>query len=153
VAAPRTGTGTPPAPADVDEVLALVRRRGGRATAARREVISVLLDGRGEHLTAEDVADAVAARLPEVHLSTVYRTLDALEELGVVSHVHLGHGPSTYHVAGERAHHHAVCSACGEVVELDPDVLDGVAARVEAATGFEVDVHHFALTGRCTRCR
>src|SRR5688500_7914635 len=77
-------TGAP----EVEEVLDLVRSRGGRVTAPRRAVIGALLAGQGEHLTAEDVAARVQDDHPEVHLSTVYRTLEALEELGVASHVH-----------------------------------------------------------------
>jgi Fur family transcriptional regulator, ferric uptake regulator len=138
-------------PPDVDEVLDLVRRRGGRVTGSRRAVITALLRGRGEHLTAEDVAARVQTTHPDVHLSTVYRTLEALEELGVASHVHLGHGPSTYHLAVER-HHHAVCDGCGDVVELPADLFDEVAERVGATTGFVIDPAHFALPGRCRAC-
>lgn len=136
---------------DVDDVLALVRDRGGRVTEARRAVVEALLSGAGEHLTAETVAERVQVRHPDVHLSTVYRTLEALEALGVASHVHLGHGPSTYHLAGE-AHHHAVCDTCGRVVELPLDLFDDVGARVEAETGFRIAPEHFALSGRCRRC-
>jgi Fur family ferric uptake transcriptional regulator len=135
----------------VDDVLALVRERGGRVTTPRRAVIQALLGGEGEHLTAEAIAERVQAAHPDVHLSTVYRTLEALEELGVTSHVHLGHGPSTYHLAGE-AHHHAVCDRCGRVVELAADLFDDVGARVLAATGFEIAPEHFALSGTCRQC-
>lgn len=135
----------------VDEVLALVRRRGGRVTQPRRAVVSALLANRGHHLTAEDVARRVQAQLPEVHLSTVYRTLDALEELGVIRHVHLGHGPSTYHLAVE-AHHHAVCDRCGTVIELPGDLFDEVEDRVAALAGFRIEPQHFALPGRCAAC-
>jgi Fur family transcriptional regulator, ferric uptake regulator len=138
-------------PPDVDEVLDLVRSRGGRVTAPRRAVVGALLAGQGEHLTAEDVAARVQAEHPEVHLSTVYRTLEALEELGVASHVHLGHGPSTYHLAIER-HHHAVCDGCGKVVELPADLFDDVGEQVRRNTGFVIDPAHFALPGRCATC-
>jgi Fur family transcriptional regulator, ferric uptake regulator len=138
--------------AEVDEVLGLIRRRGGRVTATRRAVVAALLGGRGEHLTAEDVVARVQRSQPEVHLSTVYRTLDALQDLGVATHVHLGHGPSTYHLAVE-SHHHAVCDGCGEVTELPADLFDGVARQVERDTGFRIDPAHFALPGRCRSCQ
>jgi Fur family ferric uptake transcriptional regulator len=93
----------------------------------------------------------VRARHPEVHLSTVYRSLDAFERLGVVTHVHLGHGRATYHLA-EELHHHAVCEGCGAVVELPDDLLGAVVHRVRGEFGFEVDAHHFALSGRCAAC-
>ena len=135
----------------VDDVLDLVRERGGRVTEPRRAVVGVLVDGGHEHLTAEAVAERVTAAHPEVHLSTVYRTLDALEELGVVSHVHLGHGPSTYHLATE-PHHHAACDVCGAVVHLPGDLYDDVVRRVGAETGFLATAPHFSLTGRCATC-
>ena len=135
----------------VDDVLALVRERGGRVTTPRRAVVEALLSGEGEHLTAEAIAARVQAAHPDVHLSTVYRTLEALEEMGVTSHVHLGHGPSTYHLAGE-AHHHAVCDRCGRVVELPVDLFDDLGERVLTGTGFHIAPEHFALSGTCRQC-
>ncbi len=140
-----------PAALEIEDILEVVREAGGRVTSARRAVITVLLAGSQEHLTAEHVAERVQRDQPDVHLSTVYRTLDALEELGVLTHVHLGHGPSTYHLASD-PHHHAVCDSCGAVVHLPADVLDQVAARVRADTGFEVAAPHFSLPGRCAAC-
>ncbi len=137
---------------EVEAVLALVRRHGGRVTTARRAVVTTLLHGHDRHLTADDVATAVQHDHPEVHLTTVYRTLEALEGLGVVRHVHLGHGPSTYHLASDH-HHHAVCDGCGTVLELPGDLFDAVAARVVAEHGFAAATPHFALTGRCSACR
>ncbi|MEQ1786947.1 MAG: Fur family transcriptional regulator, partial [Acidimicrobiales bacterium] len=135
----------------IDDVLALVRRAGGRVTAARRAVIATLLAGSEEHLTAEDVAERVQRQHPDVHLSTVYRTLDALEDLGVTTHVHLGHGPSTFHLTSD-PHHHAVCDGCGAVVHLPADLFDGVAARMRTDIGFELTAPHFSLPGRCADC-
>lgn len=134
-----------------DEVLARLRSGGVRITSARRAVIEALVDG-DDHVTADELAARVAGAAPDVHLSTVYRTLDALERLGVVTHVHLGHGRAVYHLA-DRMHHHAVCEACGHVVELPSDVLCDVQERLRRESGFEVDAHHFALVGRCAACQ
>jgi Fur family transcriptional regulator, ferric uptake regulator len=134
----------------LDDALELLRGRGLRVTTARRAVLVALLDAHG-HLRAEDLAAVVQGRHPDIHLSTVYRALETFEEVGLVTHVHLGHGPSTYHLA-DQLHHHAVCEVCGRVVELPDDVLDGVAARVRDEFGFEVDARHFALAGRCAGC-
>jgi Fur family ferric uptake transcriptional regulator len=134
----------------LERALSLLRARRGRVTTARRAVLAALLD-RGDHVTADELADDVRARHPEVHLSTVYRSLDAFERLGVVTHVHLGHGRATYHLVDE-LHHHAVCEGCGAVVELPDDLLGAVAERVHREFGFEVEAHHFALSGRCASC-
>jgi Fe2+ or Zn2+ uptake regulation protein len=131
-------------------VLDALRAGGVRITAPRRAVVAALVDAE-DHVTADELAARVAASEPDVHLSTGYRTLEALEKLGVVSHVHLGHGRAVYHLT-ERLHTHAVCEDCGVVVELPGDLLHDVEQRLRRETGFEVDPHHFALVGRCRDC-
>lgn len=133
-----------------ERILAALRSGGGRITRARRAVLGALLEHR-EHVTADELADAVQARHPDVHLSTVYRALDAFEHLGVVTHVHLGHGRAIYHLTDE-IHHHAVCDRCGDVIELPSDVFDDLQHRLGDEFGFRVDAHHFALVGRCGAC-
>jgi Fur family transcriptional regulator, ferric uptake regulator len=138
-------------PGELESMLARVRSEGGRVTTARRAVLAALLERPGGHLTADDVASRVQARNPDIHRSTIYRTLDSLEEMGLLWHVHLGHGPSTYHLA-DRAHHHAVCRVCGAVIELAPGTLDPIARRLRTAHDFALE-EHFALVGRCAACR
>jgi Fur family ferric uptake transcriptional regulator len=146
-------------PRSADEILSLLRAHGDRVTASRRAVVEALVAG-GHHVTADEIVARVTAvagggdgaRDADAHRATVYRTLDRLEELGVVSHVHLGHGPSTFHL-DDRPHHHAVCSSCGAVVEVPLDALDGLAARLRDEHGFELSSQHFALSGRCASCR
>ena len=135
----------------LDRILELIRRDGGRVTSARRAVLTALLDEHGRHVSAEELASAVRTSDPEVHLSTVYRTLDALEQLGVVVHVHLGHGRAIYHLTDE-LHHHAVCEACGDVLQLPDAIFSDVQAGLQEAHGFHLDAHHFALVGRCAAC-
>lgn len=108
--------------------------------------------GHDGHASAEELAALVQRAHPEVHLSTVYRTLEALAGAGLTTHVHLGHGRAVHHLTGDGRHHHAVCEACGTVVDLPADVFDGVRDRLEAELGFRADPHHFALVGRCRRC-
>ena len=135
----------------VGDAVDRLRGAGGRITSARRAVLHALAT-LPHHPDAETIAAAARAIDPGVHLATVYRTLDALERLGVIQHVHLGHGRSTYHLATE-AHHHAVCDGCGLVIELDDGPLRALAADVETTHGFRVDTHHFALVGTCSACQ
>lgn len=128
-----------------------LRRRGVRVTAARRAVLEALAD-LGSHVTAEDLHQRVARRHPSVNPSSVYRTMDLLARLGVVTHVHLGHGPAQYHLADDE-HAHLVCETCGAVVEIGPELSEPFARAVADRLGFELDLGHFALTGRCRRCR
>ena len=127
-----------------------LRERGLRVTTARRAVLAALLE-HPDHVSAEDLAAAVQADHPDVHLSTVYRTLESFEQLGVVTHVHLGHGRAIYHLTDE-VHHHAVCERCHAVVELPGDLFDDLQATLAREHGFHADPHHFALVGLCTAC-
>jgi Fe2+ or Zn2+ uptake regulation protein len=135
----------------VDGVLALVRERGGRVTSARRLLLEALFDAAG-HRTAEELAGTVQAQAPDVHISTIYRNLDDLEQLGVVVHAHLGHGPAMYHLAAS-AHGHLVCHGCGAVIEAPDDLFGGLLSAARSRFGFVIDPRHFAVLGRCRRCR
>ncbi len=104
------------------------------------------------HSTPEEIAVAVQAQSGSVNLSTVYRTLDLLEELGLVTHTHLGHGAPTYHPADESDHVHLVCTVCGGVQSVPVDVMQQLAGSLRERHGFEVDVAHIAMHGRCADC-
>ena len=136
---------------DLDLALDTLRARGHRITTARRAVIQALL-GASHDLSTGEVAAAIEATQPDTHLSTVYRTLEALEEAGIVVHVHAAHGGVAYQLA-DRLHQHAECDVCGLVIELPYDILDPVADRLRSAHDFELDTGHFPLLGRCARCR
>lgn len=134
----------------VDGILGMLRRQGGRVTSARRGVVSALVDAPG-HVTAEDLASHVQATYPDVHLSTVYRTLEALERLGVVDHTHMGHGRAVYHLS-DQAHQHLLCEACGTVIEVPDDTFAELAATLAARYTFSIRPSHFAVLGRCGAC-
>ena len=132
-----------------DELIAGLRRARLRVTAPRRAVCAVLAGAGCEHLTAAEVA---ARAGDTVDLSTVYRTLDALEGLGMVEHVHLGHGAGAYHVGPSGDHHHLVCESCGATVDVPLQRLQRAIEGVTAPLGFVPDSAHFAIVGRCARC-
>jgi Fur family transcriptional regulator, ferric uptake regulator len=135
----------------VEDVLALVRARGGRATTSRRTILQVLFEAE-QHLTAEELATAVQARAPDVHISTVYRNLEELQKLGVLVHSHLGHGRATYQLAST-AHAHFLCEICEATIEAPDDVFNGLAKTVNTRLGFSIDPVHFAMLGRCAACQ
>lgn len=134
---------------DPDTLVDALRAAGMRVTRPRRRVCEVVAAHHAEHLTAQ----AITGRLDgEVDQSTVYRTLDALEESGVISHTHLGHGPPVFHLADDDPHQHLVCSECGKAVAFDPGLMEGAADAVRRATGFLIDPTHYALGGVCAEC-
>ena len=130
---------------------AKLRAKGYRLTPQRELVLDAV--ARLGHATPDEIAERVRATASGVNISTVYRTLDLLEELALVTHTHLGHGAPTYHVANDSEHVHLVCRACGGIAEVSPDVVSATVERLAADHGFEADVHHFAVFGRCAACR
>lgn len=127
-----------------------LRSRGYRLTAQRQLVLEAVraLD----HSTPDEIAAEVNRRAPSVNLSTVYRTLDLLEELGLVTHTHLGHGSPTYHAADAADHVHLVCHRCGHVVAVEREVVTPLAGRLRAEHGFEMDMSHCVVHGVCAAC-
>jgi Fur family ferric uptake transcriptional regulator len=127
-----------------------LRARGYRLTPQRQLVLEAV--GEIGHATPEEIATAVRRTASGLNISTVYRTLELLEELGLVRHTHLGHGAPTYSVAGDDDHVHLVCRDCDAVEEASTELVAGVVARLAEEKGFTVDVGHFALFGRCRGC-
>jgi Fur family ferric uptake transcriptional regulator len=133
-----------------DEWQADLRARGYRLTPQRQLVLeAVAMLG---HATPEEIATRVRETASGVNISTVYRTLELLEELGLVTHTHLGHGPPTYHAATDDDHVHLVCRVCGDVSETAPGLVDGVVRELRETVGFHADVGHLAIFGTCRGC-
>lgn len=134
----------------VEVLVARLRSLGYRMTSSRRAVLEALVSGT--HRSAEELADDVQRRAPDVHLSTIYRNLDELERVGLVVHSHLGHGPATYQLTTE-AHGHLVCERCGASFEADREMFAGLAREASSRFGFEIRPFHFAVLGLCEACR
>jgi Fur family transcriptional regulator, ferric uptake regulator len=126
-----------------------LHQRGLRMTPQRQLVLDAIR-ALG-HATPEQICARVQDAAPAVNITTVYRTLDLLDRIGVVRHTHLGHGAPSYSER-EHQHVHLVCHDCGRVVEVPTDLMDDLAARLGADQGFELDVTHVALSGRCRDC-
>jgi Fur family ferric uptake transcriptional regulator len=128
-----------------------LRARGLRATPQRRLVLKAVAELG--HATPEQVCEHVQGEAGSLNLSTVYRALDLLEELGVVSHTHLTHSSPTYQVADHVDHLHLVCRRCGSITEADLGLAEPLARAVERHHGFRTDLPHLSLHGVCARCQ
>ncbi len=131
-----------------DETL---RAGGYRITPQRQLILEAVT--RLDHATPEEIFDDVRQTARGVNVSTIYRTLELLEQLGLVSHTHLGHGAPRYHIAAEADHVHLVCRDCEQVLQLDPAEVSSLVSALEADHGFETDVRHLTVFGRCAACR
>ena len=127
-----------------------LRSVGLRSTAQRRAVLQALFEA--QHATVDELAAEVQRTLPDVSLSTIYRTLETLDEAGLVTHAHLHHGSPTYHSVDEEPHVHLVCTRCGAIGQQPISVAASLAAQLRASAGFVVDVSHLAVHGLCAAC-
>lgn len=128
-----------------------LRRRGLRSTPRRRLVMEVLSEVSG-HVTGMEIVERCRKRDAATVPSTVYRTLDVLEELGLVRHGHGPDGREEYHVRPSAEHGHLHCEACGGHWELEASEVSEFVAHIERHRGFSVDLSHLTLVGRCPDC-
>ena len=140
-----------PSRADLSAAITLVRERGLRVSAARRLVLEALLAADGP-MSAEQIAAGVGGRVPSSDIGSVYRNLQTLEDISVVRHVHLGHGPGLHAltISGEREY--LTCERCADYDEVDPDELDAVRELVERRFGYRASFTHFPIVGLCPSC-
>ena len=135
----------------IEEVARELRRLGGRLSAARRGVLEALFAAEGP-VSADFIASGLGGRVATADLATVYRNLERLEELGVVRHVHLGHGPGLYALAGQGDREYLACERCGRVTSVEPAALDGVRRSIERRFGYRAHFAHFPIVGLCEAC-
>ena len=122
-----------------------------RWTPQRRVLLEVLLASRG-HVTGVELVERCRAVDPDTTPSTVYRSLDALEELGLVRHSHGHDGVEEYHVLPESEHGHLRCEACGGTWEIGAAEAEALTRPLAASRGFEVNLSHLTVVGRCKGC-
>jgi Fur family ferric uptake transcriptional regulator len=128
-----------------------LRAQGRRMTPQRQRVLDAV--SRAGHVTPEQVVELVAADGgARLAASTVYRALEALESLGVVTHTHLDHKAPSYHLADHATHIHLVCRVCGRVDECPRELADTFVGNVLEAKGFVADMTHMAVHGECAQC-
>lgn len=127
-----------------------LHQHGYRITPQRQlvlQAVETLRHGSPEELLAE-----VQRHASGVNLSTIYRALEVLEKVGLVTHSHIGHGAPTYHTVDEVTHIHLACDGCGQVQSIHADVLEPLARALRADKGFDIDVSHVSFHGRCRTC-
>ena len=139
----------------LDQVAAVrdqLRARGLRWTPQRRTVLEVLAETQG-HVTGAELIERCRARDPATIPSTVYRTLDVLETIGLLRHGHGPDGREEFHVGPEPEHGHLHCAGCGASWELGSDEAATLMTAFDASHGFAVDLSHLTVVGRCRDCR
>jgi Fur family ferric uptake transcriptional regulator len=133
------------------DVRDLLRARGLRWTPQRRTLIDVLADTDG-HVTGAELVEMCRAHDPTTTPSTVYRTLDVLEELGLLSHSHGADGREEFHVRPVAAHGHLHCNGCGTTWDIDSAEAAPIVETLARQRDFAVDLSHLSIAGRCSSC-
>ena len=128
-----------------------LRAVGQRVTPQRLLILGAFT--AGDHLIADEVYARVAAITPAVNRSTVYRTLELFRDLGLISETDLGGDARYYELLGSGRHHHLICRDCGQIAELDDDLVAPLSAAITTRYGFVPVLDHLALFGRCAVCQ
>jgi Fur family ferric uptake transcriptional regulator len=111
------------------------------------------IENSDDHISAEEIYAQVVTKYPYVNISTVYRTLELIKELGLVTETNLGEGRVRYHPADKGRHHHLVCQECGTIIDLNESVLSSLKSALLKEYKFNADLRHLAIFGRCAKCK
>ncbi len=128
-----------------------LKAKGLKLTPQRRLIVDIIHDA-GTYFTADKIIAYVQARMPGIHKSTIYRTLEILEDAGCVYKSELS-DHQVYHHPEEGYHHHLVCSKCGKTIECDEDLFLPVERSLMEKYGFHVNFKHLVMSGLCQECR
>ena len=135
-----------------DSTMQALKESGHRLTPQRLMVLSAVRQA-GDHVTAAQILDDVKETYPYIDVSTVYRTLNVLKEMRIVSETDMGGGEYSYEWIGKNRHHHLICRNCDQVTLLDHKYLENLGAEILDDYGFQPDIDHFAISGLCGDCR
>jgi Fur family ferric uptake transcriptional regulator len=125
---------------------------GYRLTPQRLMILKAVEDA-DSHISAEEIHTQVLSYYPQMNISTVYRTLELVKELGLVTETDMGDGRVRYHCMGKGHHHHLVCEKCGGIIDMEEAVLDPLWSEIERRYNFKVDMKHLVFFGVCSRCQ
>jgi len=125
---------------------------GYRLTPQRLMILKAVEDANS-HISAEEIYAQVRTYYPQMNISTVYRTLELVKELGLVTETDMGDGRVRYHCMGKGHHHHLVCEKCGSIIDMEETILDPLWSEIERKYNFKVDMKHLVFFGLCAGCR
>jgi Fur family transcriptional regulator, ferric uptake regulator len=143
-------------PSEIEKLKINLKQKGYKLTPQRRAIVDIIIQNAGSHLTTEELYDLVKTECPEIGLATVYRTVQLLEELGVVSKLDLNDGCYRYELVREdenHQHHHLICSQCGNVIEVQGDLLEVLEHEIESKYDFKIKNHSVKFYGICSECK
>lgn len=126
-------------------------RASGHRLTPQRELVLAAVEALG-HATPDEVYAEVRTRSEAINLSTVYRTLELLDELGLIRHAHLTDRAPTYHAATGHEHAHFVCRGCRKVISVGRSRIEDALGPLATELGFRPDYGHLSVFGLCPDC-
>jgi Fur family ferric uptake transcriptional regulator len=129
-----------------------LKERGLRVTPQRAIILEAIEQLPG-HITAEDIFAIVQQTSPYISLATVYRTLDLLKELGLITESNMGTGTTHYALMSHGPHHHAVCRKCNRSIELPHNAFTPLVEQLRTEYNFIADANHIVMLGWCQECQ
>jgi len=139
----------------LEKVKDKLKEKGFKLTPQRRATLDVIINNQGKHLNTEEIYDLVKQDCPEIGLATVYRTLQLLDEICVISKLSLDDGCSRYELnthEDDHQHHHLICQKCGEIIEVEIDLLEHLEEEIEKVYNFKINDHKVKFFGMCSKC-
>jgi Fur family ferric uptake transcriptional regulator len=137
---------------NLQEYYKVLSQSGYRITPQRQMILQAIASA-GSHISAEEIFERVCKSYPNIDLSTVYRTLELLSKLGLVTETDLGDGRKRFHSESKGHHHHLVCQKCGRVIDVDENMLEGLKRTFLEHYQFTADLTHMAFFGYCENCK
>jgi len=134
------------------DIAGKLSKQGYRLTPQRMMILSAI-ENSDNHISAEEIYAQIVAKYPNVNISTVYRTLELLKQLGLVTETDLGEGRVRYHPAEKGHHHHLVCQKCGAIINIDESTLARLQDVLLNRYDFSAELKHVAIFGLCANCR
>lgn len=139
---------------NMDVIKEKFKKEGYKLTTQRRAILDVIVENYEEHLNSEEIYDRVKIEYPEIGIATVYRTLQLLEELNIISRLNFDDGYNRYELNFDSEnHHHLICLECGNIMEVKLDLLENLENEIEDENGFKIIDHNVKFFGYCTDCQ
>jgi Fur family transcriptional regulator, ferric uptake regulator len=139
-----------------DQLKVMLREKGYKLTPQRRAVLNIIMENQGQHLNTEEIYDLVKVPCPDIGLATVYRTLQILDEMGLILKINLDDGCNRYEFntnQEDHQHHHLICKGCGTIIEVGEDLLEPLEEQIAEKYQFEITDHKVKFFGLCSKCR
>lgn len=143
-------------PESLEKLRDKLKEKGYKLTPQRRATLNTIIENKGKHLSTEEIYDRVKNKCPEIGLATVYRTLQLLDELGVISKINFDDGCARYELntqEEDHQHHHLICLKCGKVIEVEMDLMETLEEEIEKNYDFEISDHRVKFFGHCSKCK